>query len=55
MKGVSALWRTRSVHRPEAEFWVDESERIALLGEAAHPAYVSALFMFASVIFSHAV
>ena len=27
--------------RPEAEYWVDESERIVLVGEAAHPAYVS--------------
>ncbi|KAI0683882.1 FAD/NAD(P)-binding domain-containing protein [Cytidiella melzeri] len=39
MKGVSCLWRTRSVLRPEAEFWVDESERIVIMGEAAHPAY----------------
>ena len=41
MKGVSCLWRTRSMLRPEAEYWVDESERIVLVGEAAHPAYVS--------------
>ncbi|KAI0091408.1 FAD/NAD-P-binding domain-containing protein [Irpex rosettiformis] len=39
MKGVSCLWRTRSMLRPEAEYWVDESERIVLMGEAAHPAY----------------
>lgn len=29
------------MRRPEAEYWVDESERIVLVGEAAHPAYVS--------------
>jgi hypothetical protein len=51
MKGVSTLWRTRSVHRPEAEFWVDESGRIALLGEAAHPAYVGALFFLSLSFF----
>ncbi|KAI0339732.1 FAD/NAD(P)-binding domain-containing protein [Trametopsis cervina] len=42
MKGASCLWRTRSMVRPPVESRVDESERIVLLGEAAHTMYPGA-------------
>ncbi|KAI0692644.1 FAD/NAD(P)-binding domain-containing protein [Cytidiella melzeri] len=37
VKGASCLYRTRSMVRDDIDYWIHESERIVLLGEAAHP------------------
>ncbi|KAI0346928.1 FAD/NAD(P)-binding domain-containing protein [Trametopsis cervina] len=39
LEGVPCLYRTRVMIREEVDYWIHESERIVLLGEAAHPWY----------------
>ncbi|KAI0766017.1 hypothetical protein BC629DRAFT_1596505 [Irpex lacteus] len=37
MKLVPVLHRTRDMERDDIDYWIHESERVVLLGEAAHP------------------
>jgi hypothetical protein len=37
LEGAPYLYRSRCMEAYNIEYWIDQSERIVLLGEAAHP------------------